>query len=208
MDAYKVIFSRKSVRDFKEKLIDDAVTKKIIEAGLRAPSHNHMREWEFVVVRDPADRIRLIEKIQKHYTREGIEAWLDSWGSTDPIQRASYLQAVPKQYTMLLTAGCLILPFFRQTDPLLKPQSLSSLNPFASIWCCIENMLIAAAAEGIYGVTRIPFESEVSHIKEVIGSPADYEIPCYLALGYPAADIQPIEQYPVNTGCKIHVNSW
>ena len=66
---------------------------------------------------------------------------------------------------MLLTAGCLIIPCFRQFEPLLKPKSLSALNPFASIWCCIENMLIAAAAEWIYGVTRIPFDEEIKHLK-------------------------------------------
>ena len=55
---------------------------------------------------------------------------------------------------MLRDAGCLILRR-SGTGNALEPESLSALNSFASIWCCIENML-AAAAEGILGVTRIP----------------------------------------------------
>jgi nitroreductase len=208
MDAYEAIQARRSVRDFQAKVIDEGIIKRIIDAGLKAPSNNHLREWEFVIVQDRETRLRIIDKIQKKYTKEGIEAWLDSWNSTDPIQRASYLIAVPKQYTMLLTAGCLILVFFRQPWPLLKPDNLSALNPFASIWCCIENMLIAAAAEGIQGVTRIPFELEIGHIKEVIGCPADYEIACYLAIGYPSVDAAKAAHYPVKAEDKIHWNHW
>jgi nitroreductase len=208
MEVYQAIYARHSVRDFSDRPIASGILERILDAGLRAPSNNHMHEWEFVIVQDREMRIRVIEKVQKHYTREGIGAWLDSWGARDPVQRQSYLKAVPKQYTMLLTAACLVLPFFRQSSPLLKPQNLSDLNAFASVWCCIENILVAAAAEGIFGVTRIPFEAEVPHIKEVVRSPADYELPCYLALGYPAPDAQPVEQIAVEVRSRMHADRW
>ena len=49
---------------------------------------------------------------------------------------------------MLTQSGLLILPFFRQKqNPLLKPVEQSSLNYFASAWCALENMLLAATAE-------------------------------------------------------------
>jgi nitroreductase len=208
MDTYEAIASRRSTREFEEREIDEQTLKKIINAGLCAPSNNHLREWEFIVVQDPAARIKIIDKVQKNHTKKGIEAWLDSWNSTDPVQRACYLAAVPKQYKMLLTAGCLILVCFRQPWPLLKPDSLSALNLFASIWCCIENMLLAAAAEGIQGVTRIPFPPEVTHIKQVCRIPPDYEIACYLALGYPSGQTQRIKQHRVSAEQKIHRNTW
>ena len=167
-----------------------------------------MREWEFIVVQDQATRLNLIEKVQKHFTKEEVAAWLDSWGSTDPIQRESYHIALPRQYAMLLEAACLVIPCFRQPWPLLKPNNLSDLNPFASIWCCIENILVAAVAEGIYGVTRIPMGAEIEHIKKVINCPSDYEIPCYLALGYPSENAAKIEPYPIKVDEKIHWNSW
>lgn len=46
MDIYDAIYARRSVRDFEDKQIDIEVVKKIISAGLRAPTNNHMREWE------------------------------------------------------------------------------------------------------------------------------------------------------------------
>ncbi len=97
---------------------------------------------------------------------KGATAIINRWGLKDPLQRGCYIEAIPKQYNMLFSAPLLILPFFRQPYPLLKPKSLSDLNYFASIWACIENILVAAAAEGIFGVTRIPFSDESKTVKK------------------------------------------
>lgn len=107
-----------------------------------------------------------------------------------------------------LTAGCLMIVCFRQTYPLLAPKSLSDLNGFASVWCCIENILIAAAAEGIQGVTRIPFPKEIEHLRETFCIPADYEVACYIALGCPAADAGQIRETPTEVEERMHINGW
>ena len=85
---------------------------------------------------------------------------------------------------------------------------MSSLNAFAAIWCCIENMLIAAASEGILGVTRIPMPEESEHIKTVIGHPDDYVMPCYIALGYPAKNAPRPAQKTITLKDKIHFTTW
>jgi len=209
MDTYEAIYSRRTIRDFKEQeVIDIDIVKKILDAGLHAPSNNHMREWEFVIVNDMQTRLRLIDKVEKHYTEKDVSDILESWKLFNPCQREMYFDAIPKQYAMLLKCGCLIIPCFQQKSPLLQPSTLSSLNGFASIWCCIENIFIAAAAEGIYGVTRIPFVEELKHIKEIINCPEDYEIPCYIALGYPAENIEQIKQLPIKVEDKLHFNKW
>ncbi len=101
-----------------------------------------------------------------------------------------------------------MIPCFHQPQPLLEPRDLSALNRFASIWCCIENLLIAAAAEGIQGVTRIPFAEESSHLKSVLEIPADYEVPCYLALGYPQKEAATFAPLAVKLEDRLHWNRW
>jgi nitroreductase len=133
---------------------------------------------------------------------------IDRWGLTDPLQREMYLNGIPLQYSMLLNAGSLILPFFAQSSPLLKPKTLSDLNSFASIWCCIENVLIAAAAEGIFGVTRIPFKEESTFVKEALQIPEQYEFSCWLALGYPAPHAKRAQQVSIDIADRIHPNGW
>ncbi len=209
MDIYEAISKRRTVRDFQEKPIRLDVITRIIEAGLRAPTNNHLRQWEFIILQEEAVRLAVIEKVNKNVSIKESQKMLDGWGYTDPYQRQMYIDAIPKQYRMLLRAGCLVVPCFRQEPPLLKPESLSALNGFASIWCCIENMLLAAVAEGIYGVTRIPFEKEIQHVKEALHIPVEYAIPCYLALGYPdEKNDKPIPQHRVRAVERIHFNRW
>jgi len=208
MDFYGVVMARRTVRDFEDRPIPREVLERIVGAGLKAPSNNHMREWEFIVLSDPEARLNAIRMVRDSLGAAESTAIIDAWGLTDEGQRQMYLDAIPKQHRMLLTAGCLILPLFKQEGPLLKPDSLSALNGFASIWCCVENMLLAATAEGLSGVTRIPFDSEIAHLKQALGVPEGYEIACYLALGYPLKDRPQLRQTPADARQKIHYNRW
>ena len=66
-----------------------------------------------------------------------------------------------------MQSGLLIIPFFRQlTWPLLKPEEQSSFNYLASAWCALENMLLAATAEGLGTVFHIPVSDEAEKIKK------------------------------------------
>ena len=208
MDVYEAIFARKTIRDFAPRNIDPEIIKKIITAGFQAPTNNHMREWHFVLLQDKDQRKELFDRVIKPVSTKGATGIVNRWGLTNDSQRRMYIEAIPKQYSMLFNAVALILPCFSQPSPLLKPKDLSALNPFASIWCCIENILVAAAAEGIFGVTRIPFEAERKTIKQFINLPAEYEIPCYLALGYPAETAARAGQIDINLDARIHNNGW
>ena len=207
MELYEAIAARRTVRDFEDRPIARDVLKKIIEAGLKAPTNNHMREWEFIVIENKARRLDVAMVSRDRKTSEAV-AIVDQWGLTEGSQREMYIDAIPKQKRMLVETGCLLIPLFRQYEPLLAPGSLSSLNTFASIWCCIENMLLAAASEGIQGVTRIPFDGEIGYLKETLNVPEGYEIPCYLSLGYPARQQPEIRQHPIDTDAKIHLDRW
>jgi len=208
MDVYQAIQARKTIRDFAPREIDDQLVRKLISAGFNAPTNNHMREWHFVLLQDLEKRRELLDKVIHPVSTQGAIGIVNRWGLTDEKQRGVYIEAIPKQYNMLLTSGCLIFPCYLQPSPLLKPKDLSDLNAFASIWCCIENILVAAASEGIFGVTRIPFESERHILKEYLGLPTQYEIPCYLALGYPASDAQRARQVDISIEERIHNNGW
>jgi nitroreductase len=208
MDLYQAIRQRRTVRDFQAKPISKAILNRILAAGLRAPTNDHLRQWEFVVLADVSARYSAIDMIGKNLTVRQAKSYLNKAKMTDAYQRSMYIDAIPKQYKMLMEADALIIPCFKQDRPLLKPKTLSSLNGFASIWCCIENMLLAATAEGIFGVTRIPFEKEIGHLHQTLKVPMDYAIPCYLALGYPAKLRKRIEQHSANLKDRIHLDRW
>lgn len=207
MDVYEAIKARRTIRDFEDKQVEMGIIERIIDAGLKAPTNNHLRQWEFVIVNGKKERANVL-RVKDMTSRDECEQMLDGFGMTDEVQRSMYREAMPRQFSMLYNAGCLILPFFKIREPLLRPSSLSSLNDFASIWCCIENMLLAAASEGILGVTRIPMAEESEHIRVVVGHPENYVMPCYIALGYPAKNASIPTQKSFCAKDKIHINIW
>lgn len=50
MEFYDVVGKRRTIRDFTEMPVNTDSVKRILSAGLKAPTNDHMRNWEFVVV--------------------------------------------------------------------------------------------------------------------------------------------------------------
>jgi len=213
MDIYQALHNRHTIRDFEQvngipRALEAALVCKLIEAGFTAPTNDHMRDWHFVLLNDLEQRNRLISEVLKPLSRKRSENIIDRWGLTNPEQREMYLEGIPRQFSMLNNCGCLILPFYRQDLPLLKPKDLSALNYFASIWLCIANIFNAASAEDVYGVVRIPATEESKVIKARLNIPANYEFPCWIALGYPAPGTLRARQVSIDLDSRIHQNQW
>lgn len=208
MDFYDVINNRRTVRNFKNQSVDQDVIYRILDAGLKAPTNDHMRNWEFIVLTDKSIIEKVVKKIPKKVSDKRVEFILNAWRMTDECQRNMYADAIPKQRGMLSESGCLIFPMFKQKKNFLEPKDLSSLNEFASIWCCIENILLASAAEGLGCAFRIPSGEETEYISETLCLPKEYAFPCYLAIGYPEEDSVLPDQKSIDLKSKIHLNGW
>ncbi len=210
IDIYDAIRTRRTIRDFDDRPIERETLLRILGAGVKAPSHNHLREWRFILVEDSVQREKLVRFFLKERTDEELKEMLDDWGMTVESQYTMYFDAIPKQGRMLLSAGALIVPCFRQRGDLLGPkESLHELNALASIWAVIENLLVAAASEGIFGVTKIiSTPEERDHVRATLGIPDDYEIPCYLPIGYPTENAVWHEQVPISADECLFVDRW
>ena len=206
MDLYEAIYNRRTVRDFQDKIVPDEVLTRIINAGLQAPTHDHLRNWEFVILKDKEDKERALQ-----FIRLGVEPTLEILKKVlveGTPQQKMYALAMPRQYSMLMNASHVILPFFKSNSGVLKPSCVSSLNPISSIWCVIENIFLAATAEGLACSMRIPVGIEGEKVADIVGAPDNYLLPCYIGLGYPADDRPEVEQVKYNLEEKIHFGKW
>ena len=207
-DFYDVVNSRRTIRDFENKSIDDEVIERIISAGMKAPTNDHMRDWHFIVIKDKNTVVKLINKIPEQISDEEINAILRDWNLNDTCQQNAYKDAIPKQYQMLADAACVIVPLFKQKTDILHPENLSHLNGYASIWCCIENMFLAITAEGYASVLRIPLGDEGDWTRKVLNFPEDYLMPCFIAVGKASANASCVEQKEYSITERIHKNVW
>ena len=78
MEVLEAIAKRRAVRDFAPKRIAIGVVRSIIDAGLRAPTNNHLRQWEFVLVQDEEQRRRAIAKISQSMDAQSTTELIDS----------------------------------------------------------------------------------------------------------------------------------
>lgn len=60
MDVMEAIKTRRSIRGYKDKKIEEDKLKRVLEAGRLAPSANNRQEWKFVVVKDKDTREKLV----------------------------------------------------------------------------------------------------------------------------------------------------
>lgn len=209
MDFYEVLEKRRTIRDFSDKEVPDEVLEKILSAAFKAPTNDHLRQFEFIVVRGKENISPIISPVAgntKNIQQAGLEA---AANEMDKDEHAMFVSALPKQQWMLLQSNCLVLPFFRQKDyPLCKPADQSSLNYFASAWAAIENILLAATAEGLACAFRIPIGNEPEHVKQLVHAPEEYEFTCFLAIGYPSENAHICKQKEIRTEDRIHKNVW
>ena len=208
MELYEVLEKRRTYRDFSDREVSDEIVKRIIGAAFKAPTNDHLRQLEFIVVRDRENIAKVITPLVKNM--EAFKELVFEVDDTDDEDKmAMFADALPKQQKMLMQSGLLILPFFRQKQsPLLKPVEQSSLNYFASAWCALENMLLAATNEGLGTVFHIPVSDEAEKIKEIVGAPEGYEFTCLLTMGYPAENAFLPKQKEINIEDRIHMNIW
>lgn len=208
MEFYEVLEKRRTYRDYSSREVSDEIVTRVISAAFKAPTNDHLHQLEFIVVRGREHIAKVIDPLAKNMEAfKHLVHEVDESGDKDKMDM--FADALPKQQRMLMQSGLLIIPFFRQTTwPLLKPVEQSSLNYFASAWCAVENMLLAAANEGLGTVFHIPVADEVEKIKEIVGAPDEYEFTCLLTMGYPAENAFLPRQKEINVEDRIHTNAW
>lgn len=204
MELYEAINKRRTVREFKDETIPSEFLERIITAAFKAPTNDHMRDWEYIIITDKKICAELLDIIPKDISDEDMDQLIKDWDLSDSIQQECYRNAVPKQYRMLFEASAVIIPLMKQKTDILHPENVSHLNGFASIWCSIENLFLATTAEGYGCNLRIPLGNESEHARDVLGFPVDYYMPCFIGIGRPKESITPVKQKEINVKERIH----
>ena len=203
MEFYEACGARRSVRDFTDEAVPEDALERILRAAYQAPANDHFRDWHYIVVTDKDVMRRVLEGVPKNLSEKDVDAMTFI---SDPVQKESYRFAVPKQYRMLMDAAAVIIPLMKKKVDVLHPRDFSDLNCFASVWCSIENLWLAASAEGFGCNLRIPWGDEEKIAQKVLGFPDEYLIPCFIGIGRPAPGAVHTRQIEVDYEKQVHRN--
>ena len=57
MELYEVLDKRRTYRDYSDREVSDEILKRVIGAAFKAPTNDHMRQLEFIVVDRKSTRL-------------------------------------------------------------------------------------------------------------------------------------------------------
>jgi len=205
MEFREVIEKRKTIRDFQNKEISTTIIDYAIENGFKAPTYNHLRDWDFIIINSLESKLKLIES-------ENLEKSIDIveieklFKNEEPIMKEMYLDAIPKQKKMILEAPSVIIVVFKPKTKIEEAKKIYDLNCLASVWTCIENFLLSLAEHNVYGVTFIPQNTEI--IKEKLGIPDGLEIASIIPIGYKVDNARILKQKKIDIAERKHYEKW
>lgn len=205
MEFYEAVRKRRTVREYSSRPVEEEKIHRVLTAGLRAPANAHLKEWQFILLRNPENRRRaLVDALHARDLKDkkSIEDIIE----TMPYEELKevYRKSLPLQLTMMLEAPELLLVCYRMRRPLAEVKTLFELNNLASVWCCVENIVLAMAAEGLYGCTYSPYNT--ADLKKYLGLPHDMEVAVLLPIGYPRAE--PEEMISEDLDARLHIDRW
>lgn len=168
---------------------------------------DHNRNWHYIVLRTDEEKENAFGYAKKIADDFDADRYLNM-PRPYPITlgQKMYGYAMPRQYTMLKDAPYVIVPVFKSKE--LNGEYVSKLNPFATVWCVIENIFLAATAEGLSCSMRIPLGKEHDIVKAKLKVPPTYMIPVFIGVGYANPEEKILEQYEPNLEKQIHRGKW
>src|ERR671914_2493283 len=177
---YKAIFSRRDVRShfITDKNIPDAVIFRILNAAHHAPSVGFSQPWNFIVIKDKSTR----RQVKGSFLREHRK-------SVSIIDQSDNNKQRKEKYISLKLEGimesalniCVTYDHSRFGPFVLGRTSIDETGVY-SVCCAIQNLWLAARAEGI-GVGWVSILSN-QDLHKILNIPENIKLVAYLCLGY------------------------
>ena len=135
-----------------------------------------------------------LESTMKIADRLNADKYLNTSGPyPTALAQKMYAYAMPRQYTMLKDAPYVIIPVFK--SGMLNSGHVSKQDSLSTIWCVIENILLAATAEKLSCSIRTPLNEEHDIVKTKLKVPPTYMLPAFIGIGYADQDEMELEQH-------------
>lgn len=102
MSVMEAIRTRKSVRRYLNKPVEEEKLKQILEAARLAPSASNLQEWRFVIVRDPETKKKLAEVADNQTFISQANVVIVACAETDEIYMPCGQQSYPIDVAIVL----------------------------------------------------------------------------------------------------------
>ena len=190
-DLFEIIRTTRSMRRLKPDPVPNELLRRILEAGVCAPSGGNMQRWRFLVTRDA----KVKEAVGALYKRAWDEQVAPRYRAGEPAPGTSR-----ERFERMLAAAEYLANHIHEAPVWIVP-CLEGATPTrtsgSSIYPAVQNMLLAARALGL-GATLttlyLQFEKEA---ETALGLPPNVHSYALLPIGYPMGRFGPVRRIPL-----------
>ena len=199
-DVYEVMRTQRAVRRWTAEPVADEVIERVIQAATWAPSGSNLQPWGFVVIRDAERRELIAEAI-----RESFKQFSGRLPDPDEIEDATQrrmIRGAVNLFGNFAAAPVLIIPC------LVAAQSPApeGLLAGSSIYPSIQNLMLAARAEGLGTVLTTPQDGIMETLRSEIGIPEEAAPVAIIPMGWPDVNFGPVTRRPLEE--FLHWERW
>lgn len=171
MDIFDAIYGRLSVGKVKPDEVSKETIQKLLSAAVQAPNHYKVRPWRFAVLTGDA-RERLGEVMANSLKNEHPEY---------PPAAFDKERNKPMRSPVLIAVG---------VDKPIEDKVIEVENICAAA-AAVENLLLAAHAEGLGAKWRTGSPAEDPAVKQFLGFEPDQHLIGFIYIGYPETVTEP-----------------
>ena len=191
------IITRRTVREFSDRIVPIDIINNCIKTAASAPSGANKQPWQFVVVRDSGIKTKIREAAEKEekefYGHRATKEWLEDLNQFGTDWHKPFLEIAPY----------LIVVFRKIYD--LQDDGTQRKNYYVNESVGIASGFLLAALHhaGLATLTHTP--SPMNFLGEILNRPKNEKAFLLIPVGYPAkdAEVPDISKKPFNEISKI-----
>lgn len=209
-DFYSLLSTTRSIRRIRNTPVDSNILNRICQAAIWAPSGGNRQPWRMIAVTDTAIKQEL-SRIYVSEWKKYVDFNLAKLGNQpdDVIERVRAQFSTGTSLAENLADVPVVMMFVHDPSALYVTDAGLNRHPVvggASLYPAVQNLLLAARAEGLGGVLTTLICSRENELRELLKFPDGWGVHAMVPLGYPVGQHGPLQRAPLNT--MMHMNTW
>jgi nitroreductase len=193
----EVMETCRAMRYFKSEPVPDDLIDAVVYAATRASSANNTQPWDFVVVRDAAQRARIAGAWEQTRQAMGNLALPENPTSARTVRGVRNLLGTLAQVPVIVFVCA------RNTYPERAPDEAYM---WSAAFAASQNLIVAARSFGLGALFSTLHRMGEPAIRETLGLPDDVYLATTIPLGWPDRPFGPLTRKPIEE--VVHRDRW
>jgi len=194
---FELVGNMRSMRRLKPDPVPDELLRKVLNAGVHAPSGQNIQPWSFLVIQEPEDKQWFAERYKAAMqSRFGIN---DSMVTQQNSPGMRQLRSLVYQINHMQEFPLLLVICGLRDWPFKVPESerigLAPPN-FGAVYPCVQNILLACRAVGLGAALTTMHQVFEEDMMARFKIPEEWGIVVTLPIGYPKGKFGTVSRKP------------